>query len=197
MRLEDYTPSEPAEVSCISENGQSTLVFVREIRHSPEKVWSAMIDAEKIPKWAPYEPNRNLDSIGPVTLRMVDGSSPEFYESEVYEVVTQQKVKYSWGDSGVLSWELEPSETGTKLTLHHTVENPEWITPSAAGWHMCLDFAEFLLDGYALGPVVGEAAIKYGWQKLADHYAKVLGITTPVEVPDVFGDESESDKEEN
>lgn len=174
MRLEDYTPSEPAEVCTKSENGKSTLVFVRHIRHATDKVWSAMIDAEKIPKWAPFEPDRNLDTPGPVTLRMVDGSTPEFYESEVLEVEAVRKIKYSWGDSGILSWTLEPSEVGTKLTLEHTVENPEWITPAAAGWHMCLDFAEILLDGYALGPVVGEAVMEYGWQKLADHYRSVL-----------------------
>ena len=176
MRLEDYKPSEPAEVSCKSEEGKSTLVFVREIHHSPEKVWSAMIEAEKIPKWAPYAPDRDLDVTGPVNLRMIDGSEPELYESEVYEVVPVKKLKYSWGDSGVLCWELEPCAIGTKLTLRHTVENPEWIVPSAAGWHMCLDFAEILLDGYTLGPIVGEAVMQYGWPQLAEHYGEILGV---------------------
>ncbi len=175
MRIEDYIPSAPAEVSCESEGGKSTLVFIREIHHSPDRVWSAMTEAEKLPKWAPYQPDRDLDSLGPVNLRMVDGSEPELYESEVFEVIPQQKLTYSWGDSGVLTWLLEPSANGTRLTLRHTVEDPVWITPSAAGWHMCLDFAQLLLDGHPIGPVLGEVAMQYGWEKLADHYGKILG----------------------
>lgn len=174
MRIEDYTPSAPAEVSRDSEDGNAVLIFVREIQHPPERVWSAMIEAEKLPKWAPYQPDRNLDELGPVTLRMVDGSEPELYPSEVFEVISQEKLKYSWGDSGVLTWILEPSDKGTRLTLRHSVTDPAWITPSAAGWHMCLDFAELLLDGHAIGPVVGEVAMQYGWEQLADHYRKIL-----------------------
>lgn len=175
MRLEDYKPSEPAQVSCEKSDGKSTLIFIRQISHSPAKVWSALTEAEKLPKWNPFKPDRNLTEPGPVTLRMIDGSTPEIYESEVYEVVPQKRLKFSWGDSGILDWQLEPSAEGTRLTLRHTVDDPKWITPSAAGWHMCLDFAELLLDGNDIGPVLGEAAMELGWEKLAKHYGEVLG----------------------
>ena len=175
MRLEDFIPSEPAEVSCHSDGTHSTLVFIREIRHEPKKVWSALTVAEKICKWAPYKPDRDLDALGPVMLRMIDGSEPELYPSEVLQHQAISTLEYSWGDSGVLLWELAPCSKGTRLTLSHTLTNPEWITPSAAGWHLCLDIAELQLDGQSIGPILAESAMDYGWQRLADHYGKILG----------------------
>lgn len=188
MRLEDYQPSEPCEVECFSESGKSTLVFVRYFHHEVEKVWSAITEPEKISHWAPFEPDRKLDSLGPVRLRMIDGSSPEYYDSEVLRAVENKTLEYSWGTEHKLCWELEViaeerkdkgkeiDKSSTKLTLRHTVDDPQWITPSAAGWHMCLDFVEILMDGYAIGPVLAEAAMEYGWEKLAKHYGNVLGI---------------------
>ena len=175
MRLEDYKPSAPAEVECITESRQAALVFVRQLRHPPAKVWSAMTERTKIPKWAPYEPDRNLDALGPVSLKMIDGSTPEYYASEVLEIEEGRLLVYSWGSDNTLRWELEGNADGTRLTLRHTVQDERWITPSAAGWHMCLDFAEILMDGYAIGPVLAETAMKYGWEELARHYGEVLG----------------------
>ncbi len=177
MRLEDYQPSPPCEVECEKGEGQSTLVFIRHFSHGVDKVWSAMTEPKKIVHWAPFEPDRKLDSPGPVTLRMTDGSTPELYESEVLQVVENKVLEYSWGSEHRLHWELEQDKGGgTKLTLRHTVNEEQWITPSAAGWHMCLDFVEILMDGYAIGPVLAEAAMEYGWEKLAKHYGKVLGL---------------------
>ncbi|MFC0529619.1 hypothetical protein [Phytohabitans kaempferiae] len=45
----------------------------------------------------------------------------------------------------------------------------------AAGWHICLDVAEWLLVGRPLGAIVGEEAKKYGWEELRDAYAARLG----------------------
>jgi hypothetical protein len=46
----------------------------------------------------------------------------------------------------------------------------------AAGWHLCLDVAEHLLDGQPIGPIRGQDALNYGWDELNDGYAKKLGI---------------------
>ena len=44
----------------------------------------------------------------------------------------------------------------------------------AAGWHICLVVAERLLDGHPIGPIVGENAMRFGWQALHDAYAERL-----------------------
>lgn len=176
MRLEDYLPSEPAEVHCETSNGKATLVFARDIRHGPARVWAALTQAGMLPKWAPFRPSRNLDATGPVTLTMVDGSTPDTHQAEVMKVQAGKRVRYSWGENGILDWQIEASANGTRLILRHTVVDPAWITPAAAGWHICLDFAEILLDGHDIGPVLAEAAMEYGWERLAEYYGPILSM---------------------
>ncbi len=173
MDIEDYQPGANALVSTHSVGGQTTLTFVREIRHSPEKVWASLTIAEQIPQWAPYQPNRDLSKLGPVVLTMVDGSTPENYDSEVHQIVPKQVLEYSWGES-LLRWELTPNVTGSTLTLRHTVPNPEWISSAAAGWHICLDMAELLLDGNDIGPSFSKTAVDYYWARLVEEYAETL-----------------------
>ncbi len=183
MRLEEYQPTPPAEVSCSSDGSTSTLCFVRHFAHSPDRVWRALVAREQIPKWAPYGIDRDIDSIGPALLTMNDGSEPPNYEIEVLRVEPGRLVEHTWGES-LLCWELSADEGGATLTLRHSVPNPEWISPAAAGWHMCFDFAELLMNGIEFGPIVpivGEAVMEYGWQKLADHYAAALGVSNAQE----------------
>jgi hypothetical protein len=44
----------------------------------------------------------------------------------------------------------------------------------AAGWHLCLDVAERMLDGEPIGPIRGQDAMNHGWQELHDAYAERL-----------------------
>lgn len=181
MLLEDYKPSTPAKISCRSDGETSTLVFERRFSHPPERVWRALTAKEQIPKWAPYGPDRDLDTVGPASLHMNDGSEPPDYDISVDEVVPGKLLRHSWGLS-VLEWQLEASDNGTRLILNHSVPNPEWVTSAAAGWHLCFDFVELLMNGIEFGPIVpvsGEAAMAYGWEKLARHYASVLGMPDP------------------
>jgi hypothetical protein len=107
---------------------------------------------------------------------MNDGSEPGQYESTVNRMNSGKLVEYTWGES-LLVWEIEATDSGSRLTLHHTVPNQEWVTSAAAGWHMCMDVAELIMNGMDFGelaPIVGAAAMDYGWQRLADHYKVVL-----------------------
>ena len=191
MKLEDYTPTPPAEISCDSDGENSTLHFQRNLAHSPEAVWRALTDARQLQKWTPYSIDRNIDTEGPALLTMNDGSEPPTYDITVTRVVSGKLVEYTWGES-ILVWEVEATASGSKVTLHHTVPNPEWVTPSAAGWHMCFDLAELMLNGVEWGelaPFVGAAAMEYGWEKLAEHYASVLGEKYGMAPPSEFKNE--------
>ena len=178
MKLEDYKPSPPAQVACSTDATTLTLEFVREFKHQPARVWQALTDKTRIPKWAPYGPDRNLDAVGPALLTMHYDTDPSEYEITVDEVIPDKLLRHSWGES-VLEWKLEATAAGSRLTLYHTVPEPEWITSAAAGWHLCLDFAELLMDGIEFGPIapaIGEAALTYGWEKLAEYYGGVLDV---------------------
>ncbi|MFF4991839.1 hypothetical protein ACFY19_31980 [Streptosporangium saharense] len=47
----------------------------------------------------------------------------------------------------------------------------------AAGWHLCFDVAERLLDGYPVGPIRGRKARDHGREGLREIYARQLEET--------------------
>lgn len=175
MNPQDFDPGPLADVEHQPEGERATLVFVRDLRHPPARVWAALTDPGQLRRWAPFDPDHDLATAGPAVLRMTDGQTTEEYPATVLRAVAPELLEYTWGDD-LLRWELAPDGTGTRLTLRHTVESPEWLPRTAAGWHLCLVVAERLLDGEPIGPIVGREAKRYGWEELHDAYAAKLGI---------------------
>lgn len=173
MPLKEFTPGPLSHVEHDVDGARSTLVFVRHLHHPPARVWAALTNPDLLRQWAPFDPDCTLATIGPVVLRMSDGETTEEFAGEVRHAVEPRLLEYTWGED-VLRWELAPDGTGTTLTLRHTVESPEWMPRTAAGWHICLVVAEHLLDGQPIGRIVGHEAKKYGWDALHDAYAAVL-----------------------
>src|SRR5215471_10399395 len=70
--LEQYRPGEAhgAQVRKDSDD-KWTLILVRELRHSPEKVWQALTDPAHLREWAPFEVDANLATAGRVKLTWV------------------------------------------------------------------------------------------------------------------------------
>jgi uncharacterized protein YndB with AHSA1/START domain len=157
-------------------DGTWTVTFVRELAHPPERVWNALVRVDEVPRWAPFEPDRDLDTTGPATLTMIDGNLREAMPSEVRAADPPTRLEYTWGDD-LLVWDLAPTTAGTQLTLRHTVRGKDWMPKVAAGWHLCLVVADHVLAGDAVDPIVGGDAMRYGWQDLHDQYASVLGVT--------------------
>ena len=61
---EQYTPG-PASGAQVRKDGEKwTLILVRELRHSPEKVWQALTDPAHLREWAPFEVDGNLGTVG-------------------------------------------------------------------------------------------------------------------------------------
>jgi uncharacterized protein YndB with AHSA1/START domain len=152
-----------------------TLVFVRELRHPPEKVWAALTDRAQVGEWAPFTSDRDLNTPGDATLTMIDGDVSEELRAQVVRAERPNLLEYSWGDD-LLRWELSATESGTELTLRHTIADREFLAKAAAGWHLCLDVMEHLLDGAPIGPIRGRDAMNHGWEELHEAYAADLGI---------------------
>ena len=52
---DQYTPG-PANGAEIRKDGEKwTLILVRELRHSPKKVWQALTDPAQLREWAPFK----------------------------------------------------------------------------------------------------------------------------------------------
>jgi uncharacterized protein YndB with AHSA1/START domain len=174
---EQYAPG-PASGGQVRKDGEKwTLVLVRELRHSPEKVWEALTDPAHLREWAPFEADGNLDRVGTVKLTTVGTPSPQISETRVTRADALRVLEYNWGGNNI-RWELESFAGGTRLTLWHNIDRA-FISMGAAGWHICFDVLDRLLHGTPIGRIIGGEAMKFGWQRLNAEYARQFGIETP------------------
>jgi uncharacterized protein YndB with AHSA1/START domain len=174
-RRDSYKPG-PAMGAEIRKQGDNwTLIVVRELRHPPEKVWQALTDPAELREWAPYDADRSLGSVGPVTLTTVGAPTPTVSESRVTRAEAPRLLEYRWGDHE-MRWQLEPLDGGTRLTLWHNIDR-RYISMGAAGWHICIDVLDQFLAGDPLGRIVGSEATKFEWPRLNAEYAKQFGAT--------------------
>ena len=176
MRDRDrYVPG-PATGAEIEKDGERwTLVLVRELRHPPAKVWKALTDPEHLREWAPFDADRNLGSVGTAKLTTVGAPTERVTESYVTRADAPRTLEYNWGGFDI-RWQLEPLGDGTRLTLWHNIDR-RFISMGAAGWHICIDVLDRLLDGDPIGRIVGPEAMKFsGWQRLNSEYAAQFGV---------------------
>lgn len=173
MNPDDFDPGPLADVQRVDDGSRAALLFVRDLTHPPERVWAALTRPEQLRQWAPYAPDRDLARVGPATLTMIDGMSDAELATDVQRAEPPSVLEYRWGDD-LLTWELSPRGTGTRLTLRQTVSAPDWMPKLAAGWHICLVVAEHFMAGRPIGPITGARAMDYGWQALHDAYARNL-----------------------
>jgi uncharacterized protein YndB with AHSA1/START domain len=173
---DSFDPGPLATVDCAATDDRYTLVFVRDLRHPPEKVWRALTEPDQLRQWAPFASDRGLGETGAATLTMIDGPTETVLPvAEVSQADEPRLLEYTWGGD-VLRWELEAVATGTRLTLRHTMTDRDFVPKTAAGWHLCLLVAEHLLDGDPIKPIRGEQALGYGWEELQARYAVELGL---------------------
>jgi uncharacterized protein YndB with AHSA1/START domain len=151
-----------------------TLIFVRELRQAPAVVWTALTDPAELDQWAPFTAAKDLGSPAETVLTLIDGPDQTDIPASVLKAEPPSLLEYTWGDDR-LRWELEPSGSGTRLTLRHTLAKPETDAMVAAGWHLCLMVLRRLLDGDPIGVIRGRDAMNHGWEALRDGYAAKLG----------------------
>ena len=169
--LEQYTPS-PATGAQVQKGGDKwTLILVRELRHSPGKVWQALTDPEHLREWAPFNVDGGLGTVGRVKLTWV--GTPTAIETKVTRAEAPKMLEYD--DT---RWELEPLGNGTRLTLWHNIDH-RFVAWGAAGWHIAFDVLDRLLAGQPIGRLVGADAMKFGWQRLVAEYSKQFGMEPP------------------
>ncbi|MFL6352754.1 MAG: SRPBCC family protein [Bryobacteraceae bacterium] len=176
---EQYAPG-PASGAQIRKDGEKwTLILVRELRHSPEKVWQALTDPAHLREWAPFEADGNLGAVGnTVKLTTVGAPGRHVTETKVTRAEAPKLLEYGWGGND-MRWELEAHAGGTRLTLWTSIDR-RFISMGAAGWHICFDVLDRLLTGTPMGRIAGPEAMQFeGWQRLNAEYAKQFGIETP------------------
>lgn len=175
---EKYAPGPAAGAKVEKKDGETwTLVLVRDLRHSPAKVWKALTDPEQLREWAPFDSDRDLGAVGTAKLSTFGASYVS--ETHIKRADVPKALEYEWG-GGDIRWELEPlGANGTRLKLWAQIDR-RYISMGAAGWHICLDVLDRLLADEPIGRMAGPEVMKFdGWQRLTAEYAKQFGVRKP------------------
>src|SRR6266700_556820 len=178
---EQYAPG-PASGAQVRKDGEKwTLILVRELRHSPEKIWQALTDPAHLRQWAPFDVDGSLGAVGTV-VKLTWAGTAQVTDVRVTRAEAPRVLEFS--DK---RWELEAFDGGTRLTLWHSIDR-RFISWGAAGWHIAFDVLDHLLSGNPIGRIDGVDAMKFaGWQRLVAEYAKQFGVETPNRTPNAKG----------
>jgi uncharacterized protein YndB with AHSA1/START domain len=173
IEQQQYTPG-PANAQ-VQKDGEEkwTLILVRQLRHSPEKVWQALTDPTHLREWAPFDVDNSLAAAG-TTVKLTWMGAPMALDTKITRAEAPRFLEY-----GDIRWELEANDGGTRLTLKASIDR-RFISMGTAGWHVSLDVLDLFLGGTPIGRIAGGDAMKFeGWQRLNAEYAAQFGIEPP------------------
>ena len=172
---EHYTPGPASGAQVRKDTGTDkwTLILVRELHHTPERVWQALINPVQLREWAPFVIDGALDTVGK-TVKLTWVGNPTPIDTKVTRVDAPNVLEF-----GDIRWELESTDSGTRLTLWTNIDR-RFIAWGAAGWHIAFDVLDRLLSGSPIGRLAGGDAMKFeGWKHLVSEYAEQFGVEPP------------------
>jgi uncharacterized protein YndB with AHSA1/START domain len=133
------------DATLTTEDGRYVLRFARRLPHAPEKVWRAVTDPAQLSRWFPADMEMELRRGAPIRFTFRQNEGPPG-EGVILELDPPRLFAFSWGHE-LLRFELTPDGAGCVLVLTDTFDDPAKAARDAAGWDVCLDGLEALLDG--------------------------------------------------
>lgn len=140
---------------------KSTFVYVTYIRTTPEKLWSALTDAQFIRQyWFGMHCESEFTTGSP--WKLVSGDGQLYDSGQIVEAEPPRRLVIRWqqqnrpelkaeGDS-LCTMELEPSGTAVKLSITHTIEREpsKFIEAVSGGWPKVISNLKSLLETGAI-----------------------------------------------
>jgi uncharacterized protein YndB with AHSA1/START domain len=129
----------------ISVADESVLVFVRELAHPIDEVWSAVTEPDRVVAWMPCAVEGDLTTAG-APLRFVFSEEADVDPSTGEVLVSEKPTRlgYSWGDEEIRIALQEDGDATTHLEFTNVIpaDSIPAAARTAAGWHVCLDELE-------------------------------------------------------
>ncbi|MDM5331045.1 SRPBCC family protein [Neobacillus sp. CF12] len=148
-------------------NNNYLAIYERNLSHPVEEVWSYLTDNEKLPKWFSELRVDELREGGVIKFDMGDGT---FDELTILDLKLNSILEFSWWADAV-RFELSPESGGSSLRLIEKIHTITEHTPrDLAGWHVCLDVIEALLDDRS---IERKEEWKYWYEKYVKEIEKV------------------------
>jgi uncharacterized protein YndB with AHSA1/START domain len=136
---------------------KSTYLYVTYIRTTPEKLWSALTDAEFIKQYWFGMHCESRFAAGS-SWKLVSGDGHLYDSGEIVEAEPPRRLVIRWqhqnkpelkveGDS-LCTMELEPSGTAVKLSITHTIEcaPSKFIEAVSGGWPKVVSNLKSLME---------------------------------------------------
>jgi len=156
-----------------------TLKIQHMLPSSIESIWSYLTESELRRKWlaagtmelrtgAPFELVWRNDELSETQGKRPPGFAAEQrMKSRILECMPPHTLSFTWGDSGEVTFKLEPEARKTLLTIiHGGLGDLESSATIAAGWHMHLNILFNRLTDTPPAPFWD------GWSRLKDEYVK-------------------------
>ncbi|TKG72338.1 SRPBCC family protein [Prauserella endophytica] len=148
MRPVDRAPLDDLKGTIgLGPDGAWQIRFERRLRHSPERVWQALVDPDEQGRWLP---GVTIDArVGGVAV--YDFGEEGRAEGTVRAVEPPSVLEHSWSwpgeEDSVVRWELRAEDDATVLVLLHRPVRPEPAVHYCLGWHVMLDALDAHLGG--------------------------------------------------
>ncbi|UHA73622.1 SRPBCC family protein [Paenibacillus sp. 481] len=147
--------------------------FERHLQHSVEEVWSWLTENDKLKQWFSELQIDDLREGGSIKFDMQDGT---FEVMEIKACTPYSVLEFTWGEDQV-RFELTGDaveQAGCRLVLLEKITKLTSHTPKdIAGWDVCLDAIEALLDGRGIQSRRDIWQVKYEkYVQLIDHIAQ-------------------------
>ena len=156
----------------------ATLKIQRRLPGPIERIWAYLTESDLRRQWlaagememklgAPFELTwRNDELTNPPGVRPAGFSEEHRMQSRITEFDPPRKLAITWGNSGDVSFELEPRGNDVLLTvIHRRLPDRNMTLMVGAGWHMHLD----ILVARATG-AEPEQPFWDGWSRLKKEY---------------------------
>ena len=171
---------------------QYTLRLERRLPHPPQKVWRILTERDLLGQWFPCDVEGEWKVGESLRFNFLHGEGEGLPEEdllgEVLAVDPDRLLEFRWG-SHFLRCELEAVEEGCRFIFSERFDDPSSCARNAAGWEMCLENLDLLLDGAA----AAKFAVEVWQEKFARYRAQFEPDAGPQQgMPDNYPAESKS-----
>ena len=156
------------DASLTKSGARYKLALERHLPHSPKKVWRVVTEKQFLHQWFPAHVLGEWKVGAALRFEFQHGEgdqlSDEELRGEVLAVEPERLLEFRWGKH-ILRCELIPDGDGCRLLFSESFEDASSGARNAAGWELCLQNLELLLEGAAIAKFVLGA-----WRVRFEHY---------------------------
>lgn len=147
-------------------NDVPVAVFEREMKHSPKEVWDYLTENDKLKQWFSELEVKSLEKGGHILFDFQDGN---YEKMEILDVKMEEVLEFVWPPKNTVRFELNDKDGHCQLIFKQFLyEITEHTAKDLAGWHVCLQVIETLLNGEEVKDR------KASWERVYPKYVEVV-----------------------